>query len=97
MMIRLLFIALLAVSAPLSAQIEINAGLAGAWFDPATAGQGLLIDDRNELFIAWFTYTQSTSGSAPVTGKAVVGASPAVQRPCCNTGLTMADRKVRFH
>lgn len=40
---------------------EINAGLSGAWFNAATAGQGWLfdvIDDgvRKEVFVAWFTY-----------------------------------------
>ncbi len=37
----------------------INAGLSGAWFNPETAGQGLLFDvitsDRT-LFAAWFTF-----------------------------------------
>jgi hypothetical protein len=39
--------------------IEINAGLNDAWFNLATAGQGLLITifpDRKEVFLAWFTF-----------------------------------------
>ena len=42
----------------------INAGHAGAWFNPETAGQGQLIDlDETEqfMFISWFTYTDESS------------------------------------
>jgi len=44
---------------------EINPGLAGAWFNPATSGQGWLFDviEREtglELFVAWFTYDVNT-------------------------------------
>jgi len=38
---------------------EINAGLNDAWFNLATAGQGLLITifpHRKEVFLAWFTF-----------------------------------------
>jgi len=38
---------------------QINAGVGDAWYDPATAGQGLLVTvfpDREEVFVAWFTY-----------------------------------------
>jgi len=40
---------------------EINPGVSGAWFNPATSGQGWLFDviEREsglELFVAWFTY-----------------------------------------
>jgi hypothetical protein len=38
---------------------EINTGLNDAWFNLATAGQGLLITifpQRKEVFLAWFTY-----------------------------------------
>jgi hypothetical protein len=38
---------------------HINAGLNDAWYNPATNGQGFLISvfpDRQELFLAWFTY-----------------------------------------
>ena len=39
----------------------INSGLSGAWFNPATAGQGITLDiidepGRREVFAAWFTY-----------------------------------------
>ena len=39
---------------------SINRGHAGAWFEPTTAGQGLLIDvdpENQFLFLAWFAYT----------------------------------------
>ncbi len=42
----------------------INQGIAGAWFNNATAGQGFLVDVDTEnsfIFIAWFTYLASTS------------------------------------
>ena len=57
-------------------EVNINPGMADAWFDPSTAGQGFLITvfpDREELFVAWFTYdterppenvTQGTAGPA---------------------------------
>jgi formylglycine-generating enzyme required for sulfatase activity len=42
-----------------SSSFQINNGLNDAWFNPATPGQGFLITvfpDRQELFLAWFTY-----------------------------------------
>jgi len=41
------------------APLEINAGIADAWYNPATDGQGFLVTvfpEREELFVAWFTY-----------------------------------------
>jgi hypothetical protein len=38
---------------------KINAGLNDAWFEPATAGQGILnvvFPDIEQVFMAWFTY-----------------------------------------
>ena len=38
---------------------RINAGIADAWYDPATSGQGFLVTvfpDREEVFLAWFTF-----------------------------------------
>jgi DNA-binding beta-propeller fold protein YncE len=40
-------------------EFHINAGLNDAWFDPATAGQGLFITvfpEIGRIFVAWFTY-----------------------------------------
>jgi sugar lactone lactonase YvrE len=40
-------------------EVNINPGMADAWFNPSTAGQGFLVTvfpDRGELFVAWFTY-----------------------------------------
>jgi hypothetical protein len=40
-------------------EVQINAGMNDAWFDPATNGQGFLVTvfpDREELFLAWFTF-----------------------------------------
>ncbi len=42
----------------------INPGLNGAWFDPDTAGQGMLFDviaSTGTFFVAWFTY-EAASG-----------------------------------
>jgi len=44
--------------------IQINAGYAGAWFNPDSSGQGQLIDVEPEdqfMFVAWFTYTDADS------------------------------------
>lgn len=46
---------------------QINAGHAGAWFNPETPGQGLLIDvepESNFLFASWFTFTDAASENA---------------------------------
>jgi hypothetical protein len=43
---------------------QINAGIGGAWYDPATAGQGQFIDvepSSRFMFVSWFTYTDATS------------------------------------
>jgi len=45
---------------------DINAGHAGAWFNPATSGQGQLIDIdpvAQFMFISWFTYTDADSAN----------------------------------
>ncbi|MFC1720330.1 FG-GAP repeat protein [Pseudomonadota bacterium] len=42
----------------------INAGHAGTWFNPATSGQGQLIDVEPEsqfMFLSWFTFTDADS------------------------------------
>jgi hypothetical protein len=42
----------------------INAGYAGAWFNPDTSGQGQFIDVEPEtqfMFISWFTFTDAAS------------------------------------
>ncbi|MEM9303617.1 MAG: hypothetical protein AAGE01_15975 [Pseudomonadota bacterium] len=43
---------------------SINAGLTGAWFDPATAGQGVLLEpipDSASFFGAWFTFDEASA------------------------------------
>lgn len=43
----------------LSDNFQINAGLSGAWFTPATSGQGIYIEalpDAGQLIMAWFTF-----------------------------------------
>lgn len=52
---------------------QFNAGLNGAWFNPATSGQGLLVDVLPEIrlvFVAWFTYDlqRPEGGSEPRIG-----------------------------
>lgn len=42
------------------APFRINKGLADAWYNPDLPGQGVFLDvydDRNTLFLGWFTYT----------------------------------------
>jgi hypothetical protein len=47
--------------------VDINAGMDGAWFDPATSGQGFFIDSHpdpeggNFIFVSWFTYGETTT------------------------------------
>ena len=43
---------------------HINAGHAGAWYNPDTSGQGQFIDVEPEtqfMFVSWFTYTDAAS------------------------------------
>lgn len=43
---------------------QINQGISGGWFEPATSGQGFLIDVdpvNNFIFVAWFTYNDVTT------------------------------------
>lgn len=44
---------------PAAGGFRINEGLNGAWYEPATSGQGFLINilpDSGTVFVAWFTY-----------------------------------------
>ncbi len=43
----------------LSDEFQVNAGLSGAWFNPATDGQGIYLEvlpDIGQVIMAWFTY-----------------------------------------
>ena len=58
---------------PEGASLDINAGHAGAWFNPVTPGQGFLIDIEPQsqfIFIAWFTFdaTGGKGGQLPGAG-----------------------------
>ena len=46
------------LAAPIAAS-QINAGHGGAWFNPQTPGQGILVEvlpESRQVFVAWFTY-----------------------------------------
>jgi hypothetical protein len=48
------------------APFRITHAIAGAWYEPATAGQGFLMDvfdNANSMFLAWFTYDIERPGS----------------------------------
>ncbi|MBP6078585.1 MAG: hypothetical protein KA505_07240 [Xanthomonadales bacterium] len=51
----------------------INQGLGGSWFNPATGGQGFLIDllpENKFMFVAWFTYDKAAVPAlAPIDAK----------------------------
>ncbi|MGD8345923.1 MAG: hypothetical protein PVI83_01665 [Lysobacterales bacterium] len=54
------------------ASFRINRGLAGAWFNSETAGQGVFMDiydDTNQLFAGWYTFDLQR----PVDGTAALG------------------------
>lgn len=41
------------------AEFRLNTAMGGSWLNPATGGQGFLMDvfdNRNEIFLAWFTF-----------------------------------------
>jgi len=49
---------------PAFESFQINAGHSGAWFNPDTSGQGVLIDvepGEQFMFVSWFTYTDAAS------------------------------------
>jgi len=51
----------------LSDEFQINAGLSGAWYNPATDGQGIYLEvlpDINKVIMAWFTFDTSDPDSA---------------------------------
>ena len=48
------------------APFRITQAMAGGWFEPATAGQGFLMDvfdKTNNMFLAWFTYDLERPGA----------------------------------
>ncbi len=51
------------LKAEYSRSSQVNTGHSGAWYNPQTAGQGVLLDVEpvnNFLFLSWFTYTDDT-------------------------------------
>jgi hypothetical protein len=53
--------------------LGLNAGLNGAWYNPDTDGQGILVDVFTEIklvFVAWFTFDleRPAGGSGPMIG-----------------------------
>jgi len=59
------------VVAPQVPTFSINRGIAGAWFNPPTSGQGFLVDVdpvANSMFIAWFTYERAGATTAGKVG-----------------------------
>lgn len=51
--------------------LGLNAGLNGAWYNPATDGQGLLLDvfdERQLAFLAWFTFDLERPGGDAMIG-----------------------------
>lgn len=50
---------ILIVADAVQGPFEINQGIAGAWYNPATTGQGFVIDidpSNQFIFVAWFTF-----------------------------------------
>ena len=46
--------------------VKLNRGMSGAWFEPATSGQGMLLDvdpATRFVFVAWFTYERPSTGA----------------------------------
>ena len=64
-MFCLLGLPLPGVTVDATADILINVGVSGGWYEPATAGQGFSLDvipESNQLVAYWFTYPQSGDG-----------------------------------
>jgi len=81
--------------------VDINAGMDGAWYEQATAGQGFLIDaypdpeNGNFIFVAWFTYGDDTgSGQRWLTAQGEFEGSTAVMEINETTGGSFDDPQV---
>ena len=58
----------LAAESAFSQAFEINQGLSGGWFEPATTGQGLYLEvypPRSLVHLGWFTYLPATEIEDP--------------------------------
>ncbi len=88
--------------------MAINAGLSGAWYEPATAGQGLLLEvypEQGLVFVAWFTFDvtapfdpdEATLGDASQRWVTALGAFAAgaasVELAVSNTGRGRFDMR----
>jgi hypothetical protein len=78
--------------------IDINAGMDGAWYNPETPGQGLVIDvytdseGENFIFVAWFTFGDDTSsGQQWLTAQGSFGGSTAQADVYRTTGGSFDD------
>ncbi len=61
-MIKLVWLCILFVTLSTAASAQVNLGHGGAWFNPETAGQGILVEvlpNQREVFVAWFTYADA--------------------------------------
>ncbi len=59
------------------AAFQINFGLSGPWFEPATSGQGFLLDvvpSAQVLSFAWFTFGVAGGAGAPIAQRWLTGA-----------------------
>jgi plastocyanin len=57
---------------PAGTSFAINQGIAGAWFNSATGGQGFMMEVRPSdrfFFVAWFTFDDDDSPGAPAGAK----------------------------
>ncbi len=60
-------VALCSIVGVAQAQVDINAGMSGGWFEMATEGQGILLDvvpNSTQIFGGWYTYA-ALDGKAP--------------------------------
>lgn len=57
----------------LSDVFQVNAGISGAWFNPATSGQGYyfeVLPDINKMAIGWYTFNDETQTAEKAVGDA---------------------------
>ncbi len=69
--------------------IKPNNGLTGAWYQPSTSGQGMLINihtESNLFFMAWFTYDDEIAGEHRwLTVQGGLGDTNLITAPIINT------------
>lgn len=76
---KAVFFLILVLVTTASRSVELHTGLNGPWHQPSYPGQGLIlhiIPDNNQVFIAWFTYTEAGDEQMWLTAQGTLDTQP---------------------